>query len=75
MDTEVFQYKISAVLLCNADSVRIRETSKEQSRQNFAYEKSCRGSVYFEKKSEVFERALSVFDNDVIVVCLRCESD
>lgn len=39
-------------MLCNADSVRIRETSKEQSHQNFAYEKSCKGSVYFEKNQK-----------------------
>ena len=54
MDKKFFSTKIPAVLLCNADSVRIRETSKEQSRQNFAYEKRCKGSVCFEKKSQIF---------------------
>lgn len=55
-------------MLCNADSVRIRETSKEQSRQNFAYEKSCRGSVYFEKNQK-FLSGLCLCLTTMLLLC------
>ena len=71
-----FSTKISAVLLCNAEVLVWEKHFETIGSSKFClWKKVVKGSVYFEKKSEVFERNLSVFDNDVIVVCLRCESD